>query len=298
MVSGDLPAVARRRLRLALRGWREAAELTQGDVATALDWSLSKVQRIESGEVSLSGTDLRALLAKLEVSDPATVAELVQDARTARRRVAGWWDTSQYRSHLTPALMQLMQFESQATTIRSFCPAMVPGVLQTPRHAEAVLDFWSSELRMITEDQRAARLEVRLRRREHIFDRADRPTYLLTVDESVLLRTVGDRETGIEQLQHLMQHIAEGKIILRVVPPKLAGLAVTLGSFSVLELGSEDDAILYREAWARDEILHDPGEVSHHRRIFDAIERRSYSAERSSRLLEARIAALRAESDS
>ncbi|WP_144119547.1 helix-turn-helix domain-containing protein [Catellatospora sichuanensis] len=298
MVSGDLPAVARRRLRLALRGWREAAELTQGDVATALDWSLSKVQRIESGEVTLSGTDLRALLAKLEVGDPATVAELVQDARIARRRVAGWWDTPRYRAHLTPALMQLMQFESQATAIRTFSPALVPGVLQTPRHAEMVLNFWNSELRMITDDQRAARLEVRLRRHEHIFDRADRPTYILTIDESVLLRTADDREVAIEQLQHLMRHLVEGKIILRIVPLPLAGLAVTLGQFSVLELGSENDAVLYRESWARDEILHDPGDVSLHRRIFDAIERRSYSAERSSRLLEARIAALRAESDS
>ncbi|GAB4053604.1 helix-turn-helix domain-containing protein [Catellatospora paridis] len=297
MVSGDLPAVARRRLRLALRGWRDTRGLTQGEVAEALDWSLSKVQRIESGEVTVSGTDLRALLDTLGVADSATVAELVQDARTARRRVAGWWDTPRYRTQLTPALMQLMQFESQATTIRTFSPALLPGVLQTPRHAEAVLNFWNSELRMITDDQRGARLEVRLRRHEHIFNRADQPTYMLAIDEAVLLRTAGDRETAIEQFQRLMRLITEGKLILRIVPLALAGLAVTLGQFSILDLGSEQDAVLYRESWATDEILHDPGVVSHHRQIFDAIERWSYSAERSSRLLEARIAALRAESD-
>lgn len=298
MVSGDLPAVARRRLRLALRGWRDTRGLTQGEVADALDWSLSKVQRIESGDVTVSGTDLRALLDTLGVADPGTVAELMHDARTARRRVAGWWDTPRYRAQLTPALMQLMQFESQATTVRAFCPAMVPGVLQTPRHAETVLKFWYEELGMITDEQRAARLEVRLRRREHIFERADRPTYLLMVDEAVLLRTGGDREVSIEQLQHLMRHITEGKIVLRVVPLPLAGLALTLGQFSILELGSQDDAILYRESWATDELLHDPELVSFHRRIFDGFERRSYTAERSSRLVEARIAALRAESDS
>ncbi|GAA1384801.1 helix-turn-helix domain-containing protein [Catellatospora chokoriensis] len=297
MVSGDLPAVARRRLRLALRGGRDARGLTQGEVAEALDWSLSKVQRIESGEVTVSGTDLRALLEMLEVNDPATVAELVQDARTARRRVAGWWDTPRYRSQLTPALMQLIQFESQATTIRAFSPALIPGVLQTPRHAEAVLNFWAGELGVITDDQRAARLEVRLRRREHIFDRAERPTYLLTIDESVLSRIAGGREVAIEQLQHLMRHVADGTIVLRIIPLSLAGMILTLGSFSVLELGSEKDAVLYRESWAKDEILHESDEVSRHRRILDTIERRSYSAERSSRLLAARIAALLAEFD-
>ncbi|MFC7242159.1 helix-turn-helix domain-containing protein [Catellatospora aurea] len=297
VMASDLPAVARRRLRLAIRALREEAGLTQGEVATALDWSLSKVQRIESGEVTVSGTDLRALLDTLGVADPAAIAELVQDARAARRRVAGWWDTPRYRSHLTPALMQLIQFESQATTIRVFAPAMVPGVLQTPRHADAVLGFWNGELGMITDDQRVARLEVRLRRREHIFDRVDRPTFVLAIDESVLYRTAGT-EVAIEQFQHLMRHVTDGKIILRIVPFALAGLAVTLGSFSVLELGSENDSVLYRESWATDEVLHDPVLVSDHRRIFEAIERRSYGAERSSRLLEARIAALRAEFDS
>ncbi|MEV0455259.1 helix-turn-helix domain-containing protein [Catellatospora methionotrophica] len=298
MVSGDSPAVARRRLRIALRSRREAAELTQGDVAAALEWSLSKVQRIESGEVSVSSTDLRALLTKFGVDDPAAVAELIQEARTARRRTSGWWDGPRYRSLLTPALMQLMQFEGQATTIRFFASTILPGILQTPAHAEAVLGFWHAELNMITEDERAARLEVRLRRHENIFERPDRPTYLLAIDESVLYREVGSREIALAQFQHLLKLIAEGKVILRVVPFSLGAFAVTLGSFTLLDLGSAQDAVLYRESWQNDEIIHAPEEVSRHHRIFDVILARSYGAERSGRLLEARIAALRAESDS
>ena len=42
------PTVARRHLRLALREAREAANLTQLEVAEQMEWSLSKVIRIEN----------------------------------------------------------------------------------------------------------------------------------------------------------------------------------------------------------------------------------------------------------
>lgn len=67
--TGESPAAARRRLRLALRRARETAGLTQGKVAEALDWSVSKVNRIEKGDVTVSTTDLRALLELYGVVD-------------------------------------------------------------------------------------------------------------------------------------------------------------------------------------------------------------------------------------
>ena len=54
MPPGNSPAVARRRVRLAIREAREAKNLTQGQLATAMEWSLSKVMRIEIGEVTIS----------------------------------------------------------------------------------------------------------------------------------------------------------------------------------------------------------------------------------------------------
>ena len=71
MTSAETPAVARRRLRLALRRARDAKGLTQQQVADELFWSLSKVNRIESGDVTISITDLRALLALLGVARPS-----------------------------------------------------------------------------------------------------------------------------------------------------------------------------------------------------------------------------------
>src|SRR4051812_2203499 len=101
MATGDSPASARRRLRLALRRARDAVGLTQGEVADKLHWSLSKVQRIESGDVTISVTDLTALLRLFEVDDADRVEALTTDARLARKR--GWWDEAKFRGHLTPA---------------------------------------------------------------------------------------------------------------------------------------------------------------------------------------------------
>src|SRR5436853_5521548 len=111
MPSGELPAVARRRVRLALRHAREQRGLTQGQVAEAMEWSLSKVMRIESGEVTIAPNDLRPLLAYLSISHKPTVEAMVEDARTSRRRRQTWWDEPEYREHLTPALRLLSQFE-------------------------------------------------------------------------------------------------------------------------------------------------------------------------------------------
>ncbi|MGH3966150.1 MAG: helix-turn-helix domain-containing protein [Pseudonocardiaceae bacterium] len=56
------PTILRRRLRSELRKARDTAGMTQRDVAVAMDWSQSKLIRIESGAVNISTNDLRALL--------------------------------------------------------------------------------------------------------------------------------------------------------------------------------------------------------------------------------------------
>src|SRR5215510_9045042 len=84
MSTADTPAVARHRVRVALRRARESRQLTQGQIAEAMEWSLSKVMRIEKGEVSISASDLRVLLDFLDIRDPEEVRQLLTDARTSR----------------------------------------------------------------------------------------------------------------------------------------------------------------------------------------------------------------------
>lgn len=70
----------------ALRDARIAADLTQAEVAAALDWSPSKVIRIESGAVGVSFTDLHALIGLYRIKDQAAVERMVSESRARRQR--------------------------------------------------------------------------------------------------------------------------------------------------------------------------------------------------------------------
>src|SRR3712207_469943 len=82
--AGPDPTIHRRRLRRELRVARETAGMTQRDVAAAMDWSQSKLIRIESGAVNISTNDLRVLLSHYGV-DSDRINALVGVARAARR---------------------------------------------------------------------------------------------------------------------------------------------------------------------------------------------------------------------
>ena len=286
MASRESPAVARRRVRLALRRAREARELTQQQVADALEWSLSKINRIESGDVAISNTDLRAMLELFEVTDDDMITRLADDARSSRKR--GWWDEPRYREHLTSATLQLLQFEGEATAIRVYQPTLVPGMLQTHGYAEAVLSFWQDEL---SDDARAVRLEVRLNRAREVLDGDDPPKYLVILDESVAHREVGGRKETAELFRQLLVRMASPRTTVRVLPYS-EGVMAQIGAFNILDLDDDENAVLYRENLDTDDIVHAPAEVRRHRKYFEVMWERSLDHEASVRLIQARLATL------
>jgi transcriptional regulator with XRE-family HTH domain len=292
MVTTESPAVARRRLRLALRKIRDAKGLTQGQVAEALEWSLSKVNRVESGEVTISSTDLRALLAYLGVSDSTMIEQLTADARASRRR--GWWDEPRYRDHLTVATLQLLQFEGEASVIRCFQPTLIPGLLQTRAYAEAILTAFSDDL---SDHDRAVRLEVRMRRRAQVFDQPDPPPYVLILDESVVLREVGGPMVMAEQLQDTLAAAQRPDIEVHIIPLAKGAHFAMQGGFTLVDLGDEENAVLYREVARRDEIVHTPEMITRHRRLFERMFEESLGREASMRLIQARAATMLASLD-
>ena len=163
---------------------------TQGHVAHELDWSLCKVNRIEKGDVTVSRTDLLALLEFFGVDDDEQVDELVRAARSSRQR--GWWDEPRYREHVTPAMLQLFQYETEATAIRFFQPTLVPGPLQTRAYAQR---SWISG--RTTCPTPIARVAARgaAAARGALPRREDPPDICFIFDESVL-RRAGRRVEG------------------------------------------------------------------------------------------------------
>jgi transcriptional regulator with XRE-family HTH domain len=284
LAESSSPAGARRRLRLFLRDARKSREMTQTQVADALDWSLSKVQRIENGEVTVSASDLKVALELFRVTDPGLINDLMDLARVSRRR-KNWFDEARYRQHLTPAMMQLLHFELEATAIRVYNPGLIPGLLQTEQYARSIVDFWRDEL---PEEARAVRLEVRMRRKEHVLQRADPPAYFLALDESVLHRLVGNRQVMSGQLTALLE-LMDGRpgIRIRIVPYETPQLS-QLSHFSVLDLGGEENAILYMEAQLKDELHQSPPMIELYRQRFEKLWNAAYDEETTARAIRSR----------
>jgi transcriptional regulator with XRE-family HTH domain len=290
---GDPPAVARQRVRRALRRFREGTPWSQGEVAKKLGWSLSKMQRIETGEVGVSATDLRALLDLYGVTDPAEVERLALDAHASRRQ--RYVTPPTHREHLTAGLLKLIQFEREARSIRTYQPVSFPGVLQTPAVAAAIMQFWRGSLE---DEVLQVRLEVRMSRREHVFGSAGGPEYFLILDESVIKRPIGDYEITAEQLEDIVRLARSPQVHIRLVPLDKGAYMPGFGAFQLLELGSGDDeTVLYRESYLSDEIIHDANQVKIHRAAFEELWEKTLSEEASLSAIVAQAAYLRAHID-
>src|SRR5262249_7970159 len=185
LTAGPDPTVHRRRLRNELRKAREAAGKTQRDVAAAMDWSQSKLIRIETGAVNISTNDLRVLLAHYDV-DQARVSPLVELARAARE--APRW--SIYKDVASAEYISFLGYESSASVIRNFEPLVVPGLVQLEEYAREVIRMAEPG-----DPQRIdALVDLRMQRQE-IISREQPPDLHFIMDEAVVRRVEGGRDT-------------------------------------------------------------------------------------------------------
>jgi transcriptional regulator with XRE-family HTH domain len=294
MTEGDSPTIARRRVRLALREARERAKLTQVQVAEAMEWSHSKVIRIENGDVSISTNDLRPLLTYLGIKDKAAAAALLADARIARtRQQKAWYQAADFRDNLTDSLRKLIEYEGEATEIRSYSIYYIPGHLQTPDYATALMHRYEDEL---SEEQRRWRIDARKKRREALLARASTMQILLMVDESVLRRTIGGPAVFAAQLRDLRKHCEDGSIRVRMVPFSLDASVTNNASFDLLKLGEGE--VLYRETGLGDEMIEDQGTAAKHRARYDRVWQEAADEEDTIQFIERQIKDLeRADTD-
>jgi len=281
-------------VRLALRRARDAKGLSQGAVAAHMQWSISKVQRIESGDNAISATDLRALLSLYDVADPEEIDQLLEEARISRRQ--RWWTNPEYREHLTQAMMQLIQFEAEAVEIRSYQPVLVPGMFQTPAYAQFLLGAPVFEL---TDVQQKVRLDVRMRRRQQVIESGDGPHFYLVLDESVLKRVIGGLQVTADQFDLLADLAQRPGIRIRIVEYTEGAVLGSGGPFTLLDLGEDgfDGAVLYRESFTTDLIDHDPKQVRFHRTVFETLWAQALNEEKTIRSIAAAAAQLRTRHD-
>ncbi|WP_329256059.1 MULTISPECIES: helix-turn-helix transcriptional regulator [Actinoallomurus] len=256
------PVVQRARLTAELQRLRRDAGKTQDEVARALDWSASKLIRIEGGNVRISTTDLHALLRHYGVTDEERIAELSKLARGARER--GWWTL--YREHLDDAYSTYLGYELGASFIRSFSPLLVPGLLQTEDYARALTIEYKPQ--PVAETV----IEVRMQRQDKMFSREDLPQQHYVLDEAVIRRRVGgQRDQGImpRQLAHLLELARRPDITIELIPFEKGAHFGMRGEFTVLGFEMGPPGVLYLENTQRSVTVTDSEEVAEYLEAFD-----------------------------
>jgi transcriptional regulator with XRE-family HTH domain len=262
------PAVQRRRLRADLRRIRLGMNQTQEQVAAAMDWSLSKLIRIENGSVNISTNDLKVLLDHYGIVDDRRVEELVTLAKAARER--SWW--SVYRDVASPQLLQFIEYQAAAMITRNFESLLIPGLLQTEEYAREVIKEFSGRPRP-PKDRLDALVALRMKRQELLRRTGPPPWFFFILDEAVLHRVVGGKDVMGRQLRHLIELASRDDVIVEVVPFS-AGVQYGMhGPFVILEFEEvEDDDVLYLES-PRGDLIHrdNPEEILTYREIFEEL---------------------------
>jgi hypothetical protein len=209
----------------ALRGNR-----TGTVVAKALGWSPAKISRYELGHGSFPLDEVEKLLDFYGVAEPRR-AQLLALAEEANQR--GWWED--YADAITPKYMEYIGLEAEAVSVSIWENVAVPGLLQTEEYARRILATFREAV-PVPPGILERRVQVRLIRQE-ILTR-DPPLQLSVVlDESVLLRTVGDPEVMQAQLRHLAELSESPSLELRVFPLKRV-VPVFSASFEVFEFSA------------------------------------------------------------
>ncbi|TCB97130.1 XRE family transcriptional regulator [Micromonospora zingiberis] len=187
--------------------------------------------------------------------DPKTVARWVRPGRVPhpRHRAAAaaalgrsvediWPDVS--RRHEPAWLRPWVETELQATALRSFQVAVIPGLLQTREYASAVL---SSGL--LGPDEVIEYVETRMRRQVAVLERRKPPLFVAVIDEFALRR--GAPDIMHPQLDHLMNMAERSNILLHVLPLDAGLHAGQAGPFVIATTDDGDIAYLDDQAAGR-----------------------------------------------
>jgi transcriptional regulator with XRE-family HTH domain len=272
------PAVQGRLLRAALRQARNDVGLTHEQVAAALDVSLSKVVRIESGVVNVSTTDLKALLDLYKITDQGRIHVLVAMAKAAKNP-SSWIS---YQGTVSKRYLEFVEFEQAATATLNYEPFWIPGLLQTRDYAAEIIRQLGPE----SEAAQQRLIDFRMKRQK-LLDTTELPALSFVLDESIIHRHVGSEDVMFAQLDRLIELAGRSSVTIQVRPFSKGLVRRMQAPFVIHQLADDADLdVLYLEGPIDDKVLaadkpDDREEIVRYRRAFDELKRTSLSPAQS-----------------
>ncbi|MFI9010445.1 helix-turn-helix domain-containing protein [Actinosynnema sp. NPDC053489] len=228
-------SVRSRRLAHTLRKLRTTAGFSIEAVAEAVGMSGSKISRIETSELGVYLDDLEKLLDCYRVGRGQRV-ELLDLARHAGQRgllrmnnqkLPGDWQT-------------WADFEDEAGSLLNYEPLVVPGLLQTPEYARALIRATGHAL---TDPQVDSLVASRMSR-QGLLSRSVPLKLSVIIEQSVFERPFHDPGAQRRQIRHLIDAGERPNVTVRVIPTDAELHAGLSGPFVILEYDDDPSLVL------------------------------------------------------
>lgn len=273
------PTVKRRRMGIELRKLREAAGLTLEQVGEEMEWSRSKVSRIENARVVLRARDVGDLC-ELYNATGEQREMLIRLARQAKEK--GWW--APYSDAIPDWFEIYVGLEAEAKSLRNYEAEFVPGLLQSREYASAL---HRASMVSATTEEIERQVDVRMARQEFL-RRPGAPRLWTVLNEAVIRRPVGSRDDMVDQLRHLVETAKSlPNLTLQVLPFQSGAHPAMLGAFMILEFPEAGDRdVVYLENVAGGLYLEKPSETERYALIFDHIRMKALDQDDSLKLIE------------
>jgi transcriptional regulator with XRE-family HTH domain len=202
-----------------LRRARTTAGLSQEQLGHRVGYSGAQVGKVEMGERAPS----KDFAQRCDSALPDAGGLFGRLYALARR-----WDGG-YPSWFTGWI----EAERRATSLCSWQPLLVPGLLQTASYARALFEAWRSADNGDELDELVgARME-----RQLIFERPKPPALWVILDEAVLHRCIGSAKIMYDQLAHLVTMSDRAGFTIQVVPGEVGAHVGLLGGFAIASFG-------------------------------------------------------------
>ncbi|MFB7274068.1 helix-turn-helix domain-containing protein [Streptomyces sp. NPDC056244] len=195
MAQARTPRTPRQKYGEELKLRRIAAEMTQEMLSEIVVCSPTLISHFEAGRRLPNPDDAKRI--DVALGTDGFFARWLKDL------------DSKYADHFAA----VAELEQQATEIRQYGAALIPGLLQTKEYARAVFrswrpNFWSEDL---------DRLVVNRLERFQVLEGLKRPVVWTLLDEAALRRKVGGPQVMAEQLRKIAEMAEAGRLRLHVL---------------------------------------------------------------------------------
>jgi hypothetical protein len=244
-------------------------------VAERLLMSSSKVSRLETGQRGANAHDIRDL-SNLYGLDDEQRQRLTDLAKAGKQHP--WWQP------LSLPYSTYVGLEAEATSIKDFGLGVMPGLLQTPEYARAVL-------RAVVPQRTSHEIELlvqgRLVRQQRVLSAEEPPQFQVILDASVLQRVVGSRAIMRAQLGRLIEMSELPNVTVKVVPYEAGPLPVSNNKFIILSFAAALPDVVFIEALTGDLYIERKEDTDTYNSAFQALEKLAASSEETRETIKA-----------